>query len=188
MCLCPFFFSTSDPSTRKAVLNTRKQLSTTILDSAFHKHKSLLILNYTKLASFFNDSIKLASFSSQTLPSFSPVLSTVLIHICFLLLSAQSELKLHVQRLSTFSYEVSFDMDLWNYLSPSECPIQCFHLWILTFLTYMARWEYQQCSLAVFQNWRNFEVFTKNKPISYVSKKCKFLWMYLQHKKYEKCS
>ena len=55
VCLCHFFFSTSDPSTLKAVLDTRKQLSNTIL-GAFHKHKSLLTLNYTQLPSFYNNS------------------------------------------------------------------------------------------------------------------------------------
>ena len=43
--LCYFFFSTSESSRLKAVLNTKGQLCCTVLDSAFHKHKSHLTLN-----------------------------------------------------------------------------------------------------------------------------------------------
>ena len=45
VCVCYFFFSTSDPSSLKAVLNTKRQITNIILDSPFHKHKSYMTLN-----------------------------------------------------------------------------------------------------------------------------------------------
>jgi len=42
------------------------------------------------------------------------------------------------------------------YFLPPSAPSSVFG--VLAFLTYMAKWEYQQCSLAVLQTWWNFEV------------------------------
>jgi len=65
-----------------------------------------------KLASSLTAVIIRASISSRRLFSISPVLATVLLNICLLFLSNGSELKLYMKRLSTFSYKLSFDINL----------------------------------------------------------------------------
>jgi hypothetical protein len=120
--------------------------------SAFHKNKSLLNLNYTQLASFFNNSDQTCFLLFQNTPFSLPncvhsFASYLFCYFCQTNMNWTFTFKDSALSRTKFPLIRIFEICL----SPSECPIQCFHLWILTFVTYMARWEYQQSSLAVLQ-------------------------------------
>jgi hypothetical protein len=130
--------------------------------------------------------IELASFSSKTLPSFSLIVFTLSLHICLLLLSKQSELNFHVQRLSTFSYEISFDMDLWNLSFSIRVPHPLFSSLNFDILNLHGKTRISAMQPSSLANLVEFWFFLRH--TRQVSKKCKSHWMFLQHKKYEKCS
>jgi len=67
-----------------------------------------------------------ASISTRTHFSISPVLVTVLLNICLLLLSNQSELNIYIKILSTFSYIISFDRSLIDIFLPLFAPSNFF--------------------------------------------------------------
>ena len=80
--------------------------------SSAKSYASFLHKDIKQLASPLTAVINHASiFPEQCLLSLS-ILATVLLHIGLLLLSNQSELKLQIKRHITFSYEISFDVDI----------------------------------------------------------------------------
>jgi len=65
------------------------------------------------LATSLKAVINCDSISTRTHFSISLHFPTVLLHLCLLFLSNRSALKLYIKILSTFSYKISFDINLW---------------------------------------------------------------------------